>query len=181
MGKAVPGAEVAVIDGEGREVGDGETGEIAIRRGHPVMFLEYLGKPAATAAKFTGDWLKTGDLGMRDDEGYFTYVARDDDIISSAGYRIGPSEIENCLTGHPDVVMAACVGVPDKVRGEVVKALCRPARWRGLGRAGGRPDPAREGPDQPPCRPALGRAAREPADDGHRQDHAAGIARVNRR
>ena len=123
MGKAVPGAEVAVIDGEGREVGDGETGEIAIRRGHPVMFLEYLGKPAATAAKFTGDWLKTGDLGMRDDEGYFTYVARDDDIISSAGYRIGPSEIENCLTGHPDVVMAACVGVPDKVRGEVVKAF----------------------------------------------------------
>ncbi|MCV2871036.1 AMP-binding protein [Defluviimonas sp. WL0050] len=135
MGRAVPGAEVAVLDAEGRAVADGEIGEIAIRRGNPVMFLEYMGKPEATAAKFTGEWLRTGDLGIRDEEGYFTYVARDDDIISSAGYRIGPSEIENCLTGHPDVVMAACVGVPDAVRGEVVKAfvvLRERADWEGL-------------------------------------------------
>ncbi|MDW4548205.1 AMP-binding protein [Defluviimonas sp. D31] len=135
MGRAAPGAEVAVIDGEGRAVPDGETGEIAVRRGHPVMFLEYLGKPEATAAKYAGDWLRTGDLGTRDGEGYFAFVARDDDIISSAGYRIGPSEIENCLTGHPDVVMAACVGVPDPVRGEVVKAyvvLRDGAAWAGL-------------------------------------------------
>lgn len=135
MGRAVPGAEVAVIDGEGRPVPEGGIGEIAVRRGHPVMFLEYLGKPGATAAKFVGDWLKTGDLGRMDGEGYLTYVARDDDIISSAGYRIGPSEIENCLTGHPDVVMAACVGVPDPVRGEAVKAfvvLREGADWEGL-------------------------------------------------
>ncbi|SPH23705.1 Acetyl-coenzyme A synthetase [Defluviimonas aquaemixtae] len=135
MGRAVPGAEVAVIDADGRELPDGEIGEIAVRRGHPVMFLEYLGKPEATAAKFTGDWMRTGDLGTRDGEGYFTYVARDDDIITSAGYRIGPSEIENCLTGHPDVVMAACVGVPDPVKGEAVKAfvvLRDGAAWDGL-------------------------------------------------
>ncbi|MEZ5778425.1 MAG: AMP-binding protein [Paracoccaceae bacterium] len=123
MGRAVPGADVSVIDGEGLEVADGEIGEIAVKRGHPAMFLEYLGKPEATAAKFVGGWLRTGDLGTRDSDDYFTYVARDDDIISSAGYRIGPSEIENCLTGDPDVVMAACVGVPDAVRGEVVKAF----------------------------------------------------------
>ncbi len=135
MGRAVPGAEVAVIDGGGASVPEGEIGEIAVRRGHPVMFLEYLGKPEATAAKFVGDWLKTGDLGRMDGEGYLIFVARDDDIISSAGYRIGPSEIENCLTGHPDVVMAACVGVPDPVRGEVVKAyvtLREGADWAGL-------------------------------------------------
>ncbi|WP_347312997.1 AMP-binding protein [Defluviimonas sp. SAOS-178_SWC] len=135
MGRAVPGAEVAVIDAAGMPVAAGEIGEIAVKRGHPVMFLEYLGKPEATAAKFVGDWMKTGDLGTMDGGGYLTYVARDDDIISSAGYRIGPSEIENCLTGHPDVVMAACVGVPDPVRGEVVKAfvtLREGAVWDGL-------------------------------------------------
>ena len=135
MGRAVPGAEVAIIDTHGNVVEANEIGEIAVRRGHPVMFLEYLGKPEATAAKFIGEWLRTGDLGSMDEEGYVTYVARDDDIISSAGYRIGPSEIENCLTGHPDVVMAACVGVPDAVRGEVVKAfvvLRDGADWPGL-------------------------------------------------
>ncbi len=135
MGRAVPGAEAAIIDAAGQPAATGEIGEIAVRRGHPVMFLEYLGKPEATAAKFVGDWLRTGDLGTCDAEGYFTYVARDDDIISSAGYRIGPSEIENCLTGHPDVVMAACVGVPDATRGEVVKAfvvLREGAAWEGL-------------------------------------------------
>ncbi|WP_343082179.1 AMP-binding protein [Ostreiculturibacter nitratireducens] len=134
MGKAVPGVEMAVIDGEGRPVPDGTIGEIAVKRGTPVMFLGYLGKPEKTAEKFTGDWMRTGDLGTRDAEGYYTYVARDDDIISSAGYRIGPSEIENCLTGDPDVVMAACVGVPDPVRGEAVKAfvvLREGATWEG--------------------------------------------------
>ncbi|MGB7263423.1 MAG: AMP-binding protein [Albidovulum sp.] len=135
IGRAVPGAEVAVIGAEGHVLPADGLGEIAVRRGHPVMFLEYLGKAEATAAKFTGDWLRTGDLGRCDVDGYFTYVARDDDIISSAGYRIGPSEIENCLSGHPDVVMAACIGVPDAVRGEVVKAfvvLREGAAWAGL-------------------------------------------------
>lgn len=135
MGRAVPGMEVAVIDAEGRPVPDGEIGEIAVRRGTPVMFLGYLNKPEKTAEKFTGDWMRTGDLGTRDADGYFAYVARDDDLISSAGYRIGPSEIENCLMGHPDVALAAAVGVPDALRGQVVKAfvvLREGAAWDGL-------------------------------------------------
>ena len=138
MGRAVPGMEVAVIDAAGNPVPDGEVGEIAVRRGTPVMFLEYLGQPEKTAGKFIGDWMRTGDLGTRDADGYFAYVARDDDIISSAGYRIGPSEIENCLMGHPAVAMAAAVGVPDPVRGQVVKAfvvLRDGAEWEGLAEA----------------------------------------------
>ena len=123
MGQAVPGFEVAIIDGEGRELAPGAQGEIAVKAPNPVMFLQYWNRPEATAAKYVNGWLKTGDLGVRDAEGYFSFVARDDDVINSAGYRIGPSEIEHCLTGHPDVVMAAAVGVPDALRGQVVKAF----------------------------------------------------------
>ena len=75
------------------------------------------------AEKFKGDWLMTGDLGSVDEEGYITYSSRDDDVITSAGYRIGPTEIEECLTGHDAVAMAAAIGVPDAERGEVVKAF----------------------------------------------------------
>ncbi len=134
MGKAVPGHEMAVIDAAGRPLPPGELGEIAVRRGTPVMFLEYWNKPDKTAEKFRGDWMLTGDLGRCDAEGWFTYVARADDVITSAGYRIGPSEIEDCLMGHPDVAMAAAVGAPDALRGEVVKAfvVLRPgAAWGG--------------------------------------------------
>jgi acetyl-CoA synthetase len=122
MGQAVPGHDVAIIDAEGREAAPGTVGEIAVKRPDPVMFLGYWNLPEKTAEKFIGDWMRTGDLGVMDPDGYFTYVSRDDDVISSAGYRIGPTEIETCLTGHPDVVMAAAVGVPDETRGEVVKA-----------------------------------------------------------
>ncbi len=123
MGRAVPGHEVAIIGADGIGLRSGETGEIAIRRPDPVMFLGYWNQPEKTSEKFVGDWMKTGDLGKCDADGYFTFVSRDDDVITSAGYRIGPTEIENCLTGHPDVVMAAAVGVPDPVRTEVVKAF----------------------------------------------------------
>ena len=135
MGRAVPGHRVAVLDADGAPAAAGELGEIAVRAPDPVMFLEYWNKPEETAAKFKGDWLMTGDLGTVDADGYFTFSSRDDDVISSAGYRIGPSEIEHCLTGHPDVVMAAAIGVPDAVRGEVVKAfvvLKEGAGWAGL-------------------------------------------------
>ena len=123
MGRAIPGHDVAVIDAAGMPVPDGELGEIAVRRPDPVMFLRYWNKPKATLAKFAGDWMRTGDLGRRDADGYFWYVSRDDDVITSAGYRIGPVEIENCLMGHPDVANAAVVGVPDAARTEVVKAF----------------------------------------------------------
>jgi acetyl-CoA synthetase len=123
MGLAVPGHEVAVLDAGGAEVAPGVTGEFCVKAPDPVMFLGYWNQPGKTAEKVRDGWLRTGDLGVRDEAGYFTYVSRDDDIITSAGYRIGPTEIENCLTGHPDVVMAAAVGVPDPVRTEVVKAF----------------------------------------------------------
>jgi acetyl-CoA synthetase len=123
MGRAVPGHDVAVIDAQGAPVPAGDVGEIAVRRGDPVMFLGYWNLPEKTAEKFVGDWLRTGDLGRTDDEGYLTYVSRDDDVITSAGYRIGPTEIENCLIGDADVVNAAAVGVPDPVRTEIVKAF----------------------------------------------------------
>jgi len=135
MGRAVPGHDLAILDAAGRPLGPGEIGEIAVRAPDPVMFLGYWNKPEATAAKFHGDWMRTGDLGVADAEGYLTYVAREDDVITSAGYRIGPAEIEHCLTGHPDVVMAAAVGVPDAARTEVVRAfvvLREGASWDGL-------------------------------------------------
>jgi acetyl-CoA synthetase len=87
------------------------------------MFLEYWRNPEATAAKFRGDWLATGDQGSMDDEGYLRFVGRDDDVITSGGYRIGPGEIEDCLIKHPAIAMAAAVGVPDPVRTERVKAF----------------------------------------------------------
>ena len=101
----------------------GEIGQIAVLRPDPVMFLEYWGNPNATREKFIGDWMTTGDQGVIDEEGYFTFVGRDDDVITSAGYRIGPGEIEDCLIKHPAVALAAVIGKPDPVRTEIVKAF----------------------------------------------------------
>jgi acetyl-CoA synthetase len=123
MGRAVPGHEVKVIDDAGNILPDGKHGHIAVRRPDPVMFLGYWNKPEATKEKFIGDWLLTGDVGWRDDEGYFWYVGRGDDVITSAGYRIGPGEVEDCLLKHKAVQMAAVVGSPDPVRTEIVKAF----------------------------------------------------------
>jgi acetyl-CoA synthetase len=123
IGKTIPGHTVAVIDADGREVAPGTIGQIAVKRPDPVMFLEYWDRPEATREKFIGDWMTTGDQGVMDDEGYFTFVGRDDDVITSAGYRIGPGEIEDCLIQHPAVALAAVVGKPDPVRTEIVKAF----------------------------------------------------------
>jgi acetyl-CoA synthetase len=87
------------------------------------MFLEYWGNPDATREKFIGDWMTTGDQGLLDEDGYFHFVGRDDDVITSSGYRIGPGEIEDCLISHPAVALAAAVGKPDAVRTEIVKAF----------------------------------------------------------
>lgn len=122
-GRAVPGKEVAVIGPDGAVLGAGEVGEIAVKRGDPAMFLEYWGQPEKTAAKFAGDWLRMGDEGHMDGDGHVFFSARTDDVITSAGYRIGPTEIEDCLSGHDAVAMAAAIGVPDEARGEVVKAF----------------------------------------------------------
>jgi acetyl-CoA synthetase len=123
IGKPVPGHRVAIIDGEGHVMKPGETGQIAVQRPNPVMFLEYWGKPDATREKFIGDWMTTGDQGIADEDGYFHFVGRDDDVITSSGYRIGPGEIEDCLIRHPAVALAAAIGKPDPVRTEIVKAF----------------------------------------------------------
>ncbi|MDP2409899.1 MAG: acyl-CoA synthetase [Pseudolabrys sp.] len=123
IGKAVPGHVVAVIDADGQPVKPGEVGQIAVQRPDPVMFLEYWGKPEATRDKFIGDWMTTGDQGVMDDEGYVSFVGRDDDVITSSGFRIGPGEIEDCLIQHPAVALAAAVGKPDALRTEIVKAF----------------------------------------------------------
>jgi acetyl-CoA synthetase len=122
MGRAIPGHRLAIVDEHGREVADGETGQIAVARPDPVMFLGYWNKPQATRDKFAGDWLLTGDIGRRV-EGYLWYQGRADDVITSGGYRIGPAEIEDCLLRHPAVAMAAAIGVPDALRTEIVKAF----------------------------------------------------------
>ncbi len=123
MGKPVPGHEVAIVDEAGNICPAGVAGQVAIRRPDPVMFLEYWNNPQATEMKFIGDWMRTGDQGVMDEEGYFEFFGRDDDVLTSSGYRIGPGEIEDCLLGHPAVQLAAAVGKPDRVRTEIVKAF----------------------------------------------------------
>jgi acetyl-CoA synthetase len=137
IGKAVPGHVVAIIDADGKELPPGITGQIAVHRPDPVMFLRYWNNEAATEAKFVGDWMTTGDLGRMDDDGYITFFGRDDDVITSSGYRIGPSEVEDCLAGHPAVQLAAVVGKPDPVRTEIVKAyvMLRPGHAASAGLA----------------------------------------------
>jgi len=112
-----------VVNDRGGSVPTGEVGEVAVRRPDPVMFLRYWNNDRATREKFVGDWALTGDLARKDEDGYFWFVGRKDDVISSGGYRIGPGEIEDCLQGHPAVALAAAIGAPDPVRGEVVKAF----------------------------------------------------------
>jgi acetyl-CoA synthetase len=126
MGRPVPGHRVAVIDAAGVPRAAGETGRIAIRRPDPVMFLGYWNNEAATKAKFQGDWLLTGDTGATDEEGYIRFLGRDDDVITSSGYRIGPGEVEECLLRHPAVALAAVVGLPDALRTEQVTAVIVP-------------------------------------------------------
>ncbi len=128
MGRPYPGHRVAVIDDSGTPVAAGATGEVALHRrdihGHadPVFFLEYWRNPEATRRKFSGDWCRTGDLANVDADGYLWYQGRADDMFKAAGYRIGPSEIENCLIKHPAVANVAVVPKPDAERGAVVKA-----------------------------------------------------------
>ncbi|WP_435258581.1 AMP-binding protein [Thioclava sp. FR2] len=121
IGKAAPGFRIGVIDESGNEVADGDEGDIAIHRGAGSMMLEYWQRPDATAEKFRGNWMVTGDRG-RWDKGYLRFVGREDDVITSAGYRIGPGEIEDCLMTHPAVATVGVVGKPDPLRTEIVKA-----------------------------------------------------------
>lgn len=126
MGVPIPGHVVDIVDDDGTVLPVGETGNVAVRRPDPVMFLGYWQNPEATEKKFVGDWGLTGDQGRRDEDGYFWFLGRDDDVITSGAYRIGPGEIEDCLIKHPAVALAAVIGVPDPVRTEVIKAFIVP-------------------------------------------------------
>jgi acetyl-CoA synthetase len=122
MGKPTPGFDVRIVNQRGEELPRGERGIVGVKRPNPVMMLEYWNNPQATAKKYAGEFLLTGDLGIEDDDGYFWYVSREDDVITSAGYRIGPSEIEHTLLKHPAVALSAVVGIPDPIRTEAIKA-----------------------------------------------------------
>ncbi len=129
MGRAYPGHRIAVLDSGGNVLPAGETGDVAVNRRDihgdpdPIFFLGYLGNEAGTQAKYSGDWCRTGDMARLDAEGYLWYEGRSDDVIKSAGYRIGPGEVESCLIQHPAVAMAAVIGKPDAERGAIIKAF----------------------------------------------------------
>jgi acetyl-CoA synthetase len=129
MGRPYPGHRVALIDDDGKAVGPGATGEVALHRSDihgcpdPIFFLGYWKNPEATRAKYSGDWCRTGDLASIDEDGYLWYQGRADDMFKAAGYRIGPAEIENCLVKHPAVANVAVVPKPDPERGNLIKAF----------------------------------------------------------
>ncbi|HWN57435.1 MAG TPA: AMP-binding protein [Methylomirabilota bacterium] len=125
LGKAYPGHDVAIVSPDGVVLKNGEAGEIAIRRDSPVVMREYWKNPDAMSEKFKGEWCMTGDLGHMDDEGYVYFAGRNDDVIKSSGYRIGPSEIEAKIMEHKSVASCAVIGVPDPQRGQAIKAFVK--------------------------------------------------------
>lgn len=122
MGRATPGFDVRIVNERGEELPQGERGIIGVRQPNPCAMIEYWKNPEATAKKYAGGFLLTGDLGVQDSDGYFWYVSREDDVITTAGYRVGPSEIEHTLLKHPAVALSAVVGIPDAIRTESIKA-----------------------------------------------------------
>lgn len=127
MGLPYPGRTVAVVDDDGNPTEPGAVGQIVVRPGDPTQMLRYWRNEEATAARYANGWMLTGDLAHRDDAGYITFQGRNDDIISSAGYRIGPAEIEELLIEHTAVADAAVIAKPDDVRGSIVKAVVQVA------------------------------------------------------
>src|SRR5881398_4127594 len=126
MGPASPGHELAIVDDDGHEISRSTEGDLAVRvrPARPVgMFQEYWRNPEATAKCHRGDWYVTGDRASADDDGYLWFVGRADDVIISAGYRIGPFEVESALLEHRAVLESAVVASPDPDRGTIVKAF----------------------------------------------------------
>jgi acetyl-CoA synthetase len=128
IGKVVPGHCVEILDKNGEIAKNNEIGEICVKKPDPVMFIEYFNKPEATTEKFLGEWMKTGDLGRKDETEHFWYTGRADDLIESGGYRIGPGEIEECLMKHEAVDLVCVIGAPDPIRGQIVKAYIVPKK-----------------------------------------------------
>ena len=185
MGRAYPGHRIAVIDDAGREVPRGEPGDVALNRfwidgtPDPIFFLGYWGNDAATAAKYSGDWCRTGDQATMDEDGYLWYQGRADDVFKSAGYRIGPSEIENCIVKHAAVANCAVVPTPDPTRGALVKAfvVLTPETRAQRGAQGVDPR-AREEIPRPLPAAAGDRVRLRVAHDHHGQGAAQGASRA---
>ena len=127
IGKAVPGHVVEILNDRGELTAPGTLGEIAVQTPDPVMFLGYWNNPEATRAKVSNGWLRTGDYGVKDEAGCFTFSGRRDDLIESGGYRIGPGEVEACLMTHAAVKHVCVLGVPDEVRGEACLLYTSPS------------------------------------------------------
>ena len=127
IGKPVPGQEVKIIDTKGEFINEpGVDGEIVVKYNTPVAFLRYWENEKETQKKIVNGWLFTGDFAFKDDEGYFYFKGREDDIINTSGYRVGPSEVEDCILSNINVEMVAVVGVPDTIRGNIIKAFIVP-------------------------------------------------------
>lgn len=123
MGKPTPGNMVEIINEDGQPAKPGEVGDIAVHSSTPALFKGYLNDPERTQMQFRGDWYLTGDRAYKDEEGYFWFEGRGDDIIISSGYTIGPFEVEDALVKHPAVKECAVVASPDEIRGNIVKAF----------------------------------------------------------
>jgi len=128
MGFELPGHWAHLVDESGNEVPEGEPGEVVTREQCSTLFRGYWGRPDLTAEMRLGPWVRTRDLAVKDADGYYFYRGRTDDLIKSAGFRIGPAEIEDCLASHPEVADCGVIGVPDPARGQVVKAFVLPRR-----------------------------------------------------
>jgi len=131
MGKRVPGRSASIFDtlespDEPKEVAVGEIGEIVTKRDEPGVFEEYWEKPEKTAEATIDGWHRTGDLAKKDEDGYYWYESRIDDVILTSGYRVGPTEVEDVLLDHPKVEQVGVIGVPDERRNEIIKAFVEP-------------------------------------------------------
>ncbi|WP_213958024.1 MULTISPECIES: acyl-CoA synthetase [unclassified Variovorax] len=126
LGKPFPGMTVMLQNADGSPTPVGEIGEITVRAPSPLMLLDYWKNPQATAEKMRGGWFHSNDLARVDEEGYFWFAGRNDDVIKTSGYRVGSAEIESCLTSHPEVAAAVAIGVPDALRGQIIKAFVIP-------------------------------------------------------
>ena len=128
IGKPVPGHDVRIVNEKGEFIKEpGLDGEIIVKSNTPVSFLKYWENDEATNEKIKNGWLYTGDFAYKDEEGYFYFKGREDDIINTSGYRVGPSEVEDAILSHPEVSMVAVIGVPDKLRGQIIKACIVPS------------------------------------------------------
>ena len=128
IGKPVPGHDVRIVNEKGEFIKEpGLDGEIIVKSDTPVSFLKYWENDEATNEKIKNGWLYTGDFAYKDEEGYFYFKGREDDIINTSGYRVGPSEVEDAILSHPEVSMVAVIGVPDKLRGQIIKAFIVPS------------------------------------------------------